>query len=108
MKQKYQVWESKKEFKEAVYHFAKIAKVKVKQITVRPMTRKWASCSTTGRFNFNVELLGMDRSLGEYVILHELLHYHVPNHGKLWKSLMEVHMPDHEERGEKLKIKPPR
>lgn len=98
-------WESKKEFKEEVYLYANKIKVKVKQITLRPMTRKWASCSTTGYFTFNVELLGMDRSLGEYAILHELLHYHVPNHGKLWKSLMEVHMPDHEVRAEKLKIK---
>ena len=95
-------WESKREFKEEVYLLANKVKVKVKQITIRPMTRKWASCSTSGYFTFNIELLGMDRSLGEYVILHELLHYHVPNHGKLWKSLMNVHMPDHEKRAEKL------
>ena len=96
-------WESKRDFKEEVYLYADKVKVKVKQITIRPMTRKWASCSTTGYFTFNFELLGMDRSLGEYVILHELLHYHIPNHGKLWKSLMKVHMPDHEERAKKLK-----
>lgn len=96
-------WESKREFKEELYLRANKIKVKVKQVTLRPMTRKWASCSTSGYFSFNTELLGMDRSLGEYVILHELLHYHVPNHGKLWKSLMEVHMPDYERRGEKLK-----
>jgi len=96
-------WEAKKEFKEEVYLYANKIKVKVKQITLRPMTRKWASCSTNGFFSFNTELLGMDRSLGEYVILHELLHYHVPNHGKLWKSLMMVHMPDHEKRAIKLK-----
>lgn len=96
-------WESKKEFKEEVYLYANKIKVKVKQITLRPMTRKWASCSTSGYFTFNIELLGMDRSLGEYAIMHELLHFHVPNHGKLWKSLMMVHMPDHEKRAEKLK-----
>lgn len=96
-------WESKREFKEDVYLYADKIKVKVKQVTLRPMTRKWASCSTNGLFSFNTELLGMERSLGEYVILHELLHYHVPNHGKLWKSLMMVHMPDHELRARKLK-----
>jgi len=103
-KKQTKTWESKREFKEEVYIFANRIKVKIKQISLRPMTRKWASCSTSGYFSFNVELLGMDRSLGEYVILHELLHYHVPNHGKLWKSLMEAHMPDHSEREEKLKI----
>lgn len=104
MKKKHiKTWESKREFKEEVYIFANRIKVKIKQISLRPMTRKWASCSTSGYFSFNVELLGMDRSLGEYVILHELLHYHVPNHGKLWKSLMEAHMPDHVDREENLK-----
>jgi hypothetical protein len=96
-------WESKREFKEEVYLHANKVKVKVKQITIRPMTRKWASCSTSGYFTFNLELLGMERSLGEYVIMHELLHYHVPNHGKLWKSLMEAHLPNHLKIAEKLK-----
>lgn len=102
-RRKIKTWESKREFKEEVYFYAEKIRVKVKQITVRPMTRKWASCSTNGYFSFNLELLGMERSLGEYVILHELLHYHVPNHGKLWKSLMEAHMPDHEKRSERIK-----
>ena len=97
-------WESKKEFKEEVYLYANRIKTKVRQITLRPMTNKWASCSTKGVFTFNTELLGLERSLGEYVIMHELLHYHVPNHGKLWKSLMSLHMPDHEKRARKLKM----
>ncbi len=101
-KRKIKTWESKREFKEEVYLRANKIDVKVKRITIRPMTRKWASCSTNGYFTFNLELLGMDRSLGEYVILHELLHYCIPNHGKLWKSLMEAHMPDHEKRAKKL------
>lgn len=96
-------WESKREFKEEVYLWANKIKVKVKRITIRPMARKWASCSTNGCFTFNLELLSMDRSLGEYVILHELLHYHIPNHGKLWKSLMNLYMSDHEERAKIMK-----
>jgi len=104
-KKKIKTWESKREFKEDVYLHANKIDVKVKRITVRPMTRKWASCSTNGYFTFNLELLSMDRSLGEYVILHELLHYCIPNHGKLWKSLMEAHMPDHEKRVKMLNPK---
>lgn len=88
-------WESKRDFKEAVYLYADKINVKVKQITIRPMARKWASCSTAGYFTFNIELLGMERHLGEYVILHELIHYHVPNHGKMWKSLMMAYMPNY-------------
>jgi predicted metal-dependent hydrolase len=60
------------------------------------MRRKWASCSTAGTLSFNDELISMERELGDYVIVHELLHFSVPKHGKLWKSLMRVHVGDYE------------
>jgi hypothetical protein len=34
---------------------------------------KWASCSSNGNRNFNAELLELNREIGEYVIVHELL-----------------------------------
>ncbi len=61
------------------------------------MRNKWASCSTAGTLSFNDELLGMERDLGNYVIVHELLHFSVPNHGKLWKSLMRAHLGEYEQ-----------
>ncbi|MEO1078953.1 MAG: YgjP-like metallopeptidase domain-containing protein [Pseudomonadota bacterium] len=39
----------------------------------------------------------------EYVIVHELLHFAVPNHGKLWNSLMRTHVGDWEACGERLR-----
>lgn len=30
------------------------------------------------------------------MIVHELLHFHVPNYGKLWESLMRAHVGDWE------------
>jgi predicted metal-dependent hydrolase len=45
----------------------------------------------------NDELLGLDLALGVYVIVHELLHFAVPNHGRLWKSLMWAHLGDYEQ-----------
>ncbi len=52
---------------------------------------------------FNSELLEKHRSLIDYVVLHELLHMKVPNHGKLFKSLMFVFLPDWEKYNEQLK-----
>ena len=39
----------------------------------------------------------------DYVIVHELLHFFVPNHGKLWKSLMRAHLGEYEAREGGLK-----
>ena len=32
----------------------------------------------------------------DQAIVHELLHFFVPNHGKLWKSLMRAHLGEYE------------
>jgi hypothetical protein len=69
---------------------------------IRPMRNKWASCSTNGHLNFNEELLGFEPSVQDYVIVHELLHFFVPNHGRLWKSLMRAHLGDCERMEAKL------
>lgn len=95
-------WRDKDEFKARVLEWADRLDVRVRSLSVRPMRRKWASCSLQGNLNFNAELVGLDREVGDYVIVHELLHFFVPNHGKLWKSLMRAHLGDYERMAERL------
>jgi predicted metal-dependent hydrolase len=95
-------WKNADEFKGRVKHWADKLDIKVRWLALRPMRNKWASCSTNGNLNFNAELLGLNRDIGEYVIVHELLHLVVPHHGKLWKSLMRAHLGDYESLDEKL------
>jgi predicted metal-dependent hydrolase len=85
------------EFKERVRRWAGKLDVKIIWLGIRPMSNKWASCSTAGHLNFNDEILSLDQDLWDYVIVHELLHFFVPNHGKLWKSLMRAHLGEYEE-----------
>lgn len=96
-------WKDKAEFKQRVSSWAEKLDVKVSSIYLRPMKNKWASCSTSGHLNFNDELLGVDKSLGEYVIVHELMHFRVSNHGSLWKSYMNAYLPKWEHLDKKLK-----
>lgn len=87
---------NRKMFKSRVHDWARKLEVDAHSIYIRPMSRKWASCSTAGTLSFNDELLGMEKDLVDYVIVHELLHFSVPNHGKLWKSLMRAHLGEYE------------
>lgn len=96
-------WRNREEFKARVLEWAGKLDVKAHAIYVRPMSRKWASCSTAGTLSFNDELIGMERGLGDYVIVHELLHFSVPNHGKLWKMLMRVHLGNWERMDSRLR-----
>ena len=93
----------KEEFKARVFEWADKLGVKARSLSVRPMRNKWASCSTAGNLNFNDDLLELDREVGDYVIVHELLHFSVPNHGRLWKSLMRAHLGNYERLEKRLR-----
>jgi predicted metal-dependent hydrolase len=94
---------ARNELKATVLHWAEKLDVRVKSLSVRPMRNKWASCSTAGNLSFNSDLLELDDELKQYVIVHELLHFSVPNHGKLWKSLMRAHLGEYEQLDNRLK-----
>ena len=69
-------------------------KVKPTQIRVQRMTRKWASCSSAGRVTFSHELLGMPMAFQDCVIVHELLHLRLRNHGKLFAATLRAYLPN--------------
>ena len=87
---------AKQAFKQRVRHWAQQLEVPIAWLAVRPMRHKWASCSTSGHLHFSADLLPLDSDLWDYVIVHELLHLSVPNHGRLWKALMRAHLGDWE------------
>jgi hypothetical protein len=66
------------------------------------MRSKWASISGVGRLTLNSELIELPKELGEFVIVHELVHRLAPNHGRVFKSFMHAYLPDWETREAKL------
>ena len=94
---------NKADLKNAVSQWADRIGVKVREIHLRQMQRKWASISMKGRLTLNTELLSLPEALTEFVIVHELVHLLVPNHGKLFKSFMSAYLPDWEERQDRLR-----
>jgi predicted metal-dependent hydrolase len=84
------------DFRAQVANWAQRIRVKPRQVRLQAMRRKWASCSTAGTVSFSLDLLAQPAPFREYVIVHELLHLKVPNHGKLFKSLLRAYLPDYE------------
>jgi predicted metal-dependent hydrolase len=79
-------------FKAEVLSWAGRIGVEPRQLHVRPMSRKWGSCSTAGRVTFDTGLLTQTADFRRKIIVHELLHLKVPNHGKLFKSLVRAYL----------------
>jgi predicted metal-dependent hydrolase len=79
-------------FRAEVAAWAKRIGVEPKEVHVRTMTKKWGSCSTNGRVTFNDELLAQPAAFRRRVIVEELLHLKVPNHGKLFRALLRAYL----------------
>lgn len=55
------------------------------------MKRKWASCSSKGNLTFDEALLYQPAEFRREAIVHELLHLKIPNHGKVFRRLLEIY-----------------
>lgn len=87
-------------FKASVQQWAARIGVRPGRVQIQRMTTKWASCSSAGRIYFSSDLLLEGRAFRDVVIVHELLHLLVPNHGKLFKGLMSAYLPGWEQTAE--------
>ncbi len=79
-------------FKSEVKAWAKKIGVEPKEVHIRPMKKKWASCSSKGRLTFNTDLMREPASFRREVIVYELLHLKLPNHGKVFRSLLRAYL----------------
>ncbi|MBI4005930.1 MAG: M48 family metallopeptidase [Gammaproteobacteria bacterium] len=79
-------------FKRRVEIWAGKLQVTPSQVRLQVMRNKWASCSTAGRLSFSLDLICQPQSFQDYVIVHELLHLKISNHGCLFKRLLSAHL----------------
>jgi predicted metal-dependent hydrolase len=86
--------DASQELKRRVERWAVKLKVEPKQVRVQKMKRKWGSCSTAGTVTLATDLAEQVTSFQDFVVAHELLHLRIRNHGRLFKALMTVHVPD--------------
>lgn len=87
-------WTDKDGLKVRAQEWAEKVGLAVGQIHIRKMTRKWASMtSDAARLTLNSDLVTCKPGFVDYVIVHEPVHTRVPNHGRLFKSLMSVYLP---------------
>ncbi len=97
-------WHDADDLRWAARNWASRIGVKPVRVQVRPMRTKWASITTAGYMTLDSGLLTLPKELGEFVIVHELVHLLAPNHGKVFKSFMHAYLPDWEVREKQLQL----
>ena len=78
-----------------VDYWEPILGVKVGTLAYRNMKSRWGSCQpSTGRVCINIRLALYPPECLEYVVVHELCHFHQQNHGPGFKYLLDKHLPN--------------
>ncbi|MHB2027027.1 MAG: M48 family metallopeptidase [Elusimicrobiota bacterium] len=72
------------------------------QIVILRMAKRWGSCTQKGNILVNVELVKTPLDCIEYLLMHELCHLHVHNHGPAYYRLLTRCMPDWQRRKSRL------
>lgn len=61
------------------------------KITIRNNKRNWGSCSSKNNISLNLQMMKLPDELIDYVLLHELVHTKIKNHGpQFWAKLDEL------------------
>ncbi|WP_158269723.1 M48 family metallopeptidase [Desulfonatronum sp. SC1] len=63
------------------------------RVSIRDQRTRWGSCSRHGRINLNCKLLFLPRPWTRYVLIHELCHTKIMNHGPDFWALVAMHEP---------------
>jgi len=61
------------------------------RVTIRDNRRNWGSCSSNNNISLNLQMMKLPEELIDYILLHELVHTEIKNHGsEFWKRLDQV------------------
>lgn len=83
---------TKFDFKKEVTNWSEKLELEPKEIHIRKMNKKWASCSSKGRLTFSFSLLDESYEKRAKAIVHELLHLRYPEHNKMFNRLLSAYL----------------
>ncbi len=84
-------YEAKKLLPGRLMELARIHGFQFNKISVRNNKRNWGSCSPGNNISLNLQMMKLPDVLIDYILLHELVHTRIKNHGPgFWQKLDEI------------------
>jgi hypothetical protein len=78
------------------------------RVFIKNNKSNWGSCSSLGNINLNLHLMRLPDPFIDFVIVHELVHTVIPNHGQEFKAAMQRFFPEAKTMEKELKNYHPR
>lgn len=80
--------------RERLGHLARKYNFSFNKVSIRNQKTRWGSCSARNNISLNKKLARLPRRLTDYVLLHELVHTRVRNHGEDFRRELGKYVED--------------
>lgn len=87
-----------------VNYYAPKVGVTQREINVRELGNRWASCSPTGNLAFHWKCMMAPQTIIDYIVVHELCHFHHLDHTDAFWNEVDKVLPNYGERKEWLRV----
>jgi len=87
-------WEAKTYLPKRLKELADQHGFKYENVSIKNASTRWGSCSSVNNINLNLHLMRVPEHLIDYVLVHELVHTVVKNHGEKFWMLLEHCYPN--------------
>lgn len=94
---------AEKEVDMAMQIVTRIVGIKPNKYRIRKLKTAWGTCTSNKNITINSSLMKYDRTVIQYVVLHEICHLKYMNHSKKFWNMVEKYMKDYREIRKKLK-----
>lgn len=89
--------------RQRVEYYAPKVGVEPRDIAVRELGNRWASCSPKGNLAFHWKCMMAPQTIIDYIVVHELCHFHHLDHTEAFWNEVDKVMPGYGERKEWLR-----
>ena len=87
--------EARRHFSVLTDRWAPVIGVHPARLSIRDQRTRWGSASARGTLSMNWRLMMAPARIGEYVVVHELVHFHHMDHSRAFWDRVAVHWPDY-------------
>lgn len=84
-------------------HWAILTRSEFNALRIKELRSRWGSCSRLRNLNLNWQLIYLEETLIDYVVIHELMHLRVLDHSPKFWAEVETFYPAYKEANKKLK-----
>lgn len=94
---------AEKEVDMAMQIVTRIVGIKPNKYRIRKLKTAWGTCSANKNITINSSLMKYDRTVIQYVVLHEICHLKYMNHSSEFWKMVEKYMKDYKDVRKRLK-----